>query len=346
MKFLFTAYDWSGICARLRERGHEVVSKGEWGDGKAQTDAWWNWMIDGKTPADYSEHLFKRAAETDADVIVIGKGWHVWDGRIWNIEPSCLAEQRALGRRIVYVSWDDPDQVPQVCATGMLQHVDVIGTCCTDLERCIKPYRTAAHEAKIFLYWPGWDQVAWEPTIAEPVEETCDMLIGGSAYVRPNEEYAGPARRDIARAAIKLGWNVELWGSDKWLNPHCGGPDLARHYRGSYGYRMRGMLWRRARVNVNVHLRYGPQCYLNDRFFMLAGCGKAFVCDDQPGVAEYFPEVSYFKGGDLDDCVAKMKRLHAMHATEREQIGSTLRRRVLAAHTLAHRADAMLNALL
>lgn len=346
MKVFFSNYDFPGMLAGVRARGHEVVSNGQWGwDPKDCPDNWWVHMQRGSSPAQWGAYLSARTAETGADVLVLGKGYHWVDGVPWYTPPAALEQIRRRGTRIVYLSWDDPDHVDAACKTGMLQWVDAIGTCCLDVRRSKGPYRARAPRARIFDFWPGWDQASWEPLMAEPVTPTCDLLLGGTPYLKPTDEYAGPPRRDIAWAAIRHGWKVEVWGPPSWLNlEHGGDPALAPYYHGEYAYAERGRLWRRARVNVNVHIRYGAPLYLNDRFFMVGGCGQPLVCDDQPGVAEHFPEVYYYRGGDLAQLMDRAALILSDPAPAAARATVT-RERILAKHTLAHRVDAMLAAL-
>jgi hypothetical protein len=298
-------------------------------------------MAAGRTPVDFGEHLVRRVQATRADVVVIGKGWH----DAWFVPPGALARVRRSGARVVFLSWDDPDQVPTACRSGMLRHADAVGTCCPDQARSVGPLRAFAPGARVFLFWPGWDQVAWEPGMQERVEETCDLMLGGSPYYRPTSEYAGPPRREIAWAAIRRGWKVEVWGGREWLDErHGGDPKLEPWFRGPYGYADRGRIWRRARVVVNTHIRHGVPGYLNDRFFMVGGAGRALLCDDQPEVWREFPEPAYFRGGDMEDLMAKATDL-LEDAGYRASMGTALRHRILSSHTLAHRADAILAAL-
>lgn len=298
-------------------------------------------MAAGRTPEEYGAHLIRRVEETRADVVVIGKGWH--DG--WAVPAKALVQIRNTGRRLALLSWDDPDQVPTSIRFGLPFAMHAIGTCCWDEARSIRAYQAVAPRARVFLSWPGWDQAAWEPTMAEPVAETCDLLIGGSPYHRPTNEYRGPSRREILWEAIRRGWTVEVWGGREWLlAAHGGDPKLEPWYRGPYGYAERGRLWRRARVNVGTHLRWGPRAYIHDRLFMVGGAGRAYLMDDQPGVQDAFPEVVYFRGGDMGDLFDKAEELRS-DAGMRSVLGRSLRDRILSAHTLAHRVDALLRAL-
>lgn len=347
MRFFFSNYDFKGLLEGLRARGHEIVSEGEWGRPLEQCpDSWWHGFHHRLTPEEYGHYLLRRLEEERADVFVLGKGFH-WreNGQPWCVPPAVLFEMSRRGILLAWLSWDDPDCTPQAIGYGILPPMHAIGTCCWDEQRTLRPYRATAPRARVFLFWPGWDQAEWEPTIAEPVEETCDLLIGGSPYLKPTDEYRGPPRREIAWEAIRRGWKVEIWGGREWLlEAHGGDARLAPYYLGPYGYRERGRLWRRARLNVDTHLRYGPRGYLNDRFFQVGGSGRALVCDDQPGVADAFPEVVYFRAGDMGDLFGKLEELRG-DAGMRAALGAAFRARVLAQHTLAHRADALLAAL-
>jgi len=346
MRFYFSGYDFVGITSALEAKGHEIVSKGRWGDGvAAQPDAWWGWCIGGKRPSDFARYLIKRAVETEADVIVMGKIFHWNKHGDWFIPPPALQQLRRLKKTLVYVSWDDPDHLQKATQSGMLQHFHAIGSCCLDDKRSWDVYRMFARRAKLFDFWPGWDQKAWEPDMAQEQEPVVDLLIGGTPYTKPNYEYAGPPRRDIALAALERGWSLELWGPDSWTKESEGGSEkLAPYYKGSFGYRERGTLWKRARVNVDVHLRAPVPLYLNDRFFMLAGSGRPFVCDRQPGVSDVFPGVSYYEPGNLQDCMNRLDILLKNQGPAKAAAQKT-RKQILAHHTLAHRVDAMLEAI-
>lgn len=347
MRFFFCGYSFPGLTSRLEELGHQVVSRGRWGMPLDECpDDWWSGFHNRATPDEFGKYLLRRVDEERADVFVLGKGFHWYeDGKPWCVSPAALAEMSRRGVRLAWLSWDDPDCTPEAIRSGMLLHMDAIGTCCWDERRTIRPYQNAARRARVFLFWPGWDQAAWEPTMAEPVAETCDLLIGGSPYFRPTSEYRGPARRAILWEAIRRGWSVEVWGGREWLlEAHGGDPKLEPWYRGPYPYSERGRLWRRARVNVDTHIRWGPRLYLNDRFFQVTGAGRSLVCDDQPGVADAFPEVVYFRAGDMGDLFDKLGELRD-DAGMRAALGAASRARIRAHHTLAHRTDALLRAL-
>jgi spore maturation protein CgeB len=93
----------------------------------------------------------------------------------------------------------------------------------------------------------------------------------------------------------------------------------------------------RAVININRHsmarFGYSPPT----RVFEAAGAGACLLCDDWPGLAGFLePGREVLQVSSGDEVAELLKSLSARRARE---IGDAGRRRVLAEHTYAHRAD-------
>jgi spore maturation protein CgeB len=86
-----------------------------------------------------------------------------------------------------------------------------------------------------------------------------------------------------------------------------------------------------------VRAGYSPSV----RLFESAACGRPIVSDYWPGLEEFFkPEEEILIADKPEDILRYMRRIPA---AERRRIGNAARRRVLAAHTAAHRAEELEN---
>jgi spore maturation protein CgeB len=89
-----------------------------------------------------------------------------------------------------------------------------------------------------------------------------------------------------------------------------------------------------------VRAGYSPSV----RLFESAACGRPIVSDYWPGLEDFFkPGEEILVANKAEDILRYMRRIPA---AERRRIGGAARRRVLAAHTAAHRAEELENYLM
>jgi spore maturation protein CgeB len=162
------------------------------------------------------------------------------------------------------------------------------------------------------------------------------VLVAGNMYV---------TRFDLLRELVSRGIGVEIYGPQwaPWL-PHD--PVLQGCYKGRSIYREeKARVFRSAPVVLNSMASHEADG-LNVRLFEAAGCGAVVLTEWRSRLPELFEEgneVNSYR--DVDELVAKIRKLAALPSSEREELAIAAAVRAHGEHTYMHRYDTMLTAL-
>lgn len=181
------------------------------------------------------------------------------------------------------------------------------------------------------------DRAARETSIALPFSDPCNRTWLRSYVIH----LAGMKMRAATIKAL-LPAGIETFGDPEGWRALIGS-GLATHPDLDYASQARDA-YRSIAVNINITSRQMPSA-VNQRVFDVPLAGSFLLTDDQGAMREMFnvgsEAVTYASIEDLKEKAA----FYIAHADNRERIMRAARKRILAAHTYAHRVKRMLDLL-
>lgn len=220
--------------------------------------------------------------------------------------------------------------------------------------------------ARISGGWPDWlaqfAQLAVDSFFATP-ESGIDTIIAElennmppdfrDAFARFSEnvqytlftlsvhDQINDAKRLEAVGALPGGIRIAVHGGDGWKRLKRGGVGL----RGPVDYHSKTpLVYNSARINLNV-TSLQLAAAVNQRVFDVPACGSFMLTDYRSSLTELFePESEVVIYNGLTDLRDKAE-YYLEHEEERVAIAARARKRVLAEHTYAHRAAAIISVL-
>ncbi|MBK8021736.1 MAG: glycosyltransferase [Chloroflexi bacterium] len=267
--------------------------------------------------------LLDRARDFRPDIL-----WMVGDNT--HILPETLAAlKREVGCKLAYFCGTSPIVFSHPIDRAAARLYDLIVT--SDYYHGIQWLEMGAARMEC-LPISACDPDFHKPYPLDPADRqrlACDIAFVGTLV--PNELYSRRVRALEALRDFDLGiWSV-----------HEVPASLQGHVRGrALGEEMQRIL-SAAKICVNTHgdfVHYGG----NMRLFEVAGAGVFQLCDDLPGVREWFPEQDgkpmLLTYRDVDDLREKV-RYYLAHDAEREAAAARAQAHVYAHHSYARRAE-------
>lgn len=189
-------------------------------------------------------------------------------------------------------------------------------------------------------------QTGCDPKLHRPVELSdeekaefgCDLAFAGAGYFNRIQTFLGLTDYDF-----------KIWGVD-WDALEL--QRLIQRPNQRFDGAMFSRICAGAKINLNLHSSTAhpgvdPDCdAINPRVFDIAACGGFQLCDAAKGVESYFdPETELPLYRNMTELRAKIDHYLA-RPDERIAVAERARKRALAEHTYAHRAQRMLDLLL
>jgi hypothetical protein len=173
-------------------------------------------------------------------------------------------------------------------------------------------------------------------TPAATAYEYCKVFAAGAMHAGLATESALGLDASRLPHAFRRSASPFRWPVNPALRRYCRPPVFGLRYFQSI---------RDSLVGLNVHADSSPRFASNMRLFEVAGTGTCLLTDARPNLASLFePEREVVTYQNEQDCAEKAQWLME-HTVEAAAIGARCRQRVLAEHTVPHRArefDALL----
>lgn len=327
------ATTYRSLCQALAERGHEIVF--------VEKDvSWYRGSRDLPDPAFCSLVLYEdwRAVKGDvlqlarqADMVVIGSYF-----------PDAIAAASLLFDAdvapVLFYDIDTPVTVAALRAEGRAEYIEAAqiqhyraymsftgGPMLRELEeRFGSPFATP-------LYC-SVDPASHQRTAADP-EFRCDLSYLGTYAADRQAKLTAlfcDASELLPRARFVLAGPMYpetiSWPDNVWRFPHVPPPRHPAFYSSS-----------RFTLNLTRQDMVAAGWSPSVRLFEAAACGAAIMSDTWPGLEEFFtPGEEILLPATAGEVAAILTTMPEEHARE---IGAAARRRVLATHTSAHRAE-------
>ncbi len=265
-----------------------------------------------------NRRLIREARRFRPEVVVLVGGNEV-------ILPGTLAAlKRAHGATLVYACSDSPKVFARRIERVPAPLYDLVVA--NDLYHAVQWQELGARRAEVLplsAVDPEFHR-AYELTPAEQARFRCDVGFAGTLV--PESLYG----ERIAALEALLGFDLAIW------SVHEVPPSLRHAARGpALGEEMMRAV-SGSRIVVNPHgdfMRYGG----NMRLFEVCGAGTLQICDDRPGVREWFrPGTHLITYRDTSD-LAQQVAYYLAHPDERARIAAAGQAHVYAHHTYDQR---------